>query len=175
MAEAFRGEFYQKVDTKARVSIPAAFRRILDADDAATAEFPRTRLIMVYGGKSRNFVECYSKIGADRLAAEVQLLPHGTKERLKLERTLITQSVTVEIDEDGRIVLPPKVREKMGLTAEDLTNAEAAFAGTLDRFQVWKRSTYESEVIAADDEDEDDLLPGGADILSLLKHSDPGA
>ena len=30
-SEAFRGEFYQKVDAKARVSIPAAFRRILDA------------------------------------------------------------------------------------------------------------------------------------------------
>ena len=31
-SEAFRGEFYQKVDAKARVSIPAAFRRILEAE-----------------------------------------------------------------------------------------------------------------------------------------------
>ena len=102
-------------------------------------------------------------------------MPQGEKPRLRAERELITQSATIEIDEDGRIVLPPKVREKMGLTAEDLTSAEAAFAGTLDRFQVWKRGTYESEVIAADDEDDDDLLPGGADILSLLKPAEPGA
>ena len=33
MSEAFRGEFTQKVDGKARVSIPAAFRRVLEAGD----------------------------------------------------------------------------------------------------------------------------------------------
>ncbi len=174
MAEPFRGEFYQKVDTKARVSIPAAFRRILDSDDTPTPDFPRTRMVMIYGGKSRNFVECYTKAGADRLARQVQQLPPGTKERLKAERNLITLSVTVDIDDDGRIVLPPKVREKMGLTTEDLLASEAAFAGTLDRFQLWKRPTYEAEVVAADDDDDDDL-PGGADILSLLKNTDPGA
>lgn len=174
MAEAFRGEFYQKVDTKARVSIPAAFRRILDADDVPSAEFPRTRLIMIYGGKSRKFVECYSKAGADRLAKLIQQLAPGTKERLKAERNLITLSATVEIDEDGRIVLPAKVREKIGLAAEDLLGAEAAFAGTLDRFQLWKRATYEAEVVSSDDDDDDDL-PGGADILSLLKNTDQGA
>ena len=70
-SEAFRGEFYQKVDAKARVSIPAAFRRILEAEDPASAEFPRPRVYMVYGGKSRRFVECYSRAGADALAAEL--------------------------------------------------------------------------------------------------------
>ena len=38
VSEAFRGEFYQKVDSKARVSIPAAFRRILEAEDPASGD-----------------------------------------------------------------------------------------------------------------------------------------
>ena len=46
-SEAFRGEFYQKVDAKARVSIPAAFRRILEAEDPATEPNPRPRVYMV--------------------------------------------------------------------------------------------------------------------------------
>lgn len=172
--EAFRGEFYQKVDSKARVSIPAAFRRVLDAGDTLSPDAPRTRMIMVYGDKSRRFVECYSRAGADQLAAMVRQLPSGTRERLKAERNLITLSATVEIDEDGRIVLPAKVREKMGVTAEDLASGlEAAFAGTLDRFQLWKRQTYDAEVVAADAEEDDDL-PEGADILSLLKNVSPG-
>ena len=79
--EAFRGEFYQKVDGKARVSIPAAFRRILDAADPASAEFPRTRMIMVYGGKNRSFVECYSRAGADELARQVEAIPMGSRQR----------------------------------------------------------------------------------------------
>ena len=56
MAEAFRGEFYQKVDAKGRVSIPAAFRRILEADDPPSTDFPRPRVYMIYGGANRNFV-----------------------------------------------------------------------------------------------------------------------
>ena len=72
MAEAFRGEVYQKVDAKARVSIPAAFRRILEADDPATTESSRPRVYIVYGGKARTFVECYSKRGADQLAADIE-------------------------------------------------------------------------------------------------------
>ena len=79
MAEAFRGEFYQKVDGKARVSIPAAFRRILEADDPATSDSQRPRLYMVYGGRRRTFVECYSKIGADRLAADVNSMDDGSE------------------------------------------------------------------------------------------------
>ena len=68
LTEAFRGEFYQKVDSKARVSIPAAFRRILEAEDPQAIEGARHRVYMVYGGKSRTFVECYSRAGADALA-----------------------------------------------------------------------------------------------------------
>ena len=74
MAEAFRGEFYQKVDSKARVSIPAAFRRILEAEDPVTEQNPRARVYMVYGGKNRRFVECYSRVGADALAAKIEAM-----------------------------------------------------------------------------------------------------
>ena len=89
MAEAFRGEFYQKVDGKARVSIPAAFRAVLLADDPLASNSQRPRLYLVYGGKSRNFVECYSKAGADALAREIEAMPQGEKPRLRAERELI--------------------------------------------------------------------------------------
>ena len=171
VSEAFRGEVYQKVDSKARVSIPAAFRRILDAGHTASADFPRTRMVMVYGGKSRSFVECYSQAGAEKLARMVDALSPGTKERLRAERNLITLSVTVEIDDDGRIVLPVKVRDKMGVSPDDLAKGlEAAFAGTLDRFQLWTRAAYDAEVQTTEDEEEAD----GTDVLSLLKNIVPG-
>ena len=118
MAEAFRGEVYQKVDAKARVSIPAAFRRILEADDPATTESSRPRVYMVYGGKARTFVECYSKRGADQLAADIEAMEMGSPERTRAERDLISRSVMVEIEPDGRIVLPARVREKMGFAVD---------------------------------------------------------
>ena len=170
MSEAFRGEFYQKVDGKARVSIPAAFRRILDSEDVATVDNPRTRIVLIYGGKSRNFVECYSKAGADALARDIEAMPQGEKPRLRAERELITQSVTIEIDDDGRIVLPPRVREKMGFSPDDLSGgAEAAFAGATNRFKLYRRDTYEAELAAEDEEDD------GGDVLALVSKHKTGA
>ena len=168
MSEDFRGEYYQKVDNKARVSIPAVFRRVLDAGDAPSAENPRTRIVMVYGGKSRQFVECYTVANADRVARMVRKLPMGSKQRQIAERDLITRSLTVEIDENGRIVLPQKVRDKIGYAEGD----ETAFAGTLDRFQIWKRDTYDA--INGGLDDEEDELPAGTDVLSLLGDIDLG-
>lgn len=154
MAEAFRGEFYQKVDAKARVSIPAAFRRILEADDPSTTESSRPRIYLVYGGKTRTFVEGYSKRGADQLAADIEAMEMGSPERVRAERDLISRSVMLEIEPDGRIVLPPKVREKMGFLGDDLASGgEAAFAGFTNRFRLYRREVYDAEL--AEDEDDD--------------------
>ena len=157
-SEAFRGEFYQKVDAKARVSVPAAFRRILEAEDPSSPEFPRPRIYMVYGGRARSFVECYSKSGADALAATIEAMEMGSPERERAERDLISRSVMAEIEPDGRIVLPPKVREKMGLGAGDLTaGAEAAFAGFTNRFKLYRRETYDAEQAMEDGDATDPL------------------
>lgn len=157
MAEAFRGEFYQRVDSKARVSIPAAFRAVLAADDAQKSEKGMTRVYMVYGGKARTFVECYSKRGADQLAADIEAMELGSAERVRAERDLISRSVMAEIDGDGRIVLPQKVREKMGYGGDLPSDAEAAFAGFTNRFRLYRREVYEAE-LAEDDEDDIDPL-----------------
>ncbi|MGV8952550.1 MAG: division/cell wall cluster transcriptional repressor MraZ [Cypionkella sp.] len=154
VTEAFRGEFYQKVDSKARVSIPAAFRRILEAEDLTPDENSRPRVYMIYGGKSRNFVECYSRAGADALAAKIDAMELGSPDRDRAERDLISRSVMIEIDTDGRIVLPPKVRAKMGFGADDIAG-EAAFAGYTNRFKLYRREIYDAE----NEEDEDDVDP----------------
>lgn len=165
MSEAFRGEFTQKVDGKARVSIPAAFRRVLEAGDP---DSPRKRIVMVYGDERRKFAECYTIAEATRLEARIRALPLGSQKRRILERNLITLSATIELDDDGRIVLPPKVRDKIGIGAEDLAKgAEAVFAGALDTFQIWKSATYEAEILQAAEDDLADL-PEDMDILSLL-------
>lgn len=179
MSESFRGEFNQKVDAKARVSIPAAFRRVLEAGDPEYNRPDRTdgtkpRFVIVYGGKEDDtYAVGYTIAQMKRVEAQIRRLPAGTKQRKALERNLVTLSQTVEVDDDGRIVLPPKARDRMGVTAEDLKSGfEATFAGTLETFQLWKRDTYD----AAQDAEVslDDLLEDGADLTSLLPHDDFG-
>lgn len=168
MSESFRGELSQKVDSKARVSIPAAFRRVLEAGDPSCSVPPRPRVVMVYGDERRRFVECYPITEMKRVEALIARLPKGSPNRRLLERNLITLSATVEIDEDGRIVLPPRVRDKIGVTPADLAAGfDAIFAGTLETFQIWKRDVYDSE-IAAQSLAAVEELSGGLDMLALL-------
>ena len=114
---------------------------------------------MVYGGKNRNFVECYSKAGADALAAKIEAMEMGSPERDRAERDLISRSVMVEIEPDGRIVLPLKVRAKMGFSPDEIAG-EAAFAGFTNRFKLYRREVYDAE----NDDDDDD----GVDPLALV-------
>jgi MraZ protein len=163
MVETFRGEFYQKVDTKARVSIPAAFRRVLETGDG-NSKTPR--VVIVYGG-DRAYLECWTMADMARMERRIARMPIGSPQRRYLERNMITLSQTVEIDGDGRIVLSPKAREKIGMA--DLGQGdEAVFAGTLDKFQIWRRTAYEAELAGFDAS----VLGEGEDMLSLLPPED---
>jgi MraZ protein len=143
MAERFLGEIYLKVDAKARVSIPADFRAILKDDDPHAPDAARPRLHMVYGGPMRTFVECYSKRVFEELAADIESMEEGD-ERDFAELNLVTRSVRVEVEPDGRIVLPPRVREKLGLADEVPDKAEIVFAGKSDRFLIYRRDVYDA-------------------------------
>ena len=175
MSESFRGEISQKVDKKARVSIPAAFRRILEAGDPDynrpdRPKDAKPRFVIVYGGRSTDtYAVGYTLAQMKRVEAQIRRLPNGTKERRALELNLVTLSQLVEVEDDGRIVLPPKARERMGVTADDLDEGfEATFAGALETFQLWKRDAYEAQKEGA--VSLDDLLEDGADMTSLLPH-----
>lgn len=166
MARRFRGEFHQKVDAKGRVSVPALFRRVVEAADPDWTEGKRPNLVIVYGDHRRKFLECYTIEAIDDIDSQIDALPRGSMERKMLERLFHGQSFPTQIDEDGRIILPQKLREKIEL------DAEAFFIASGDRFHIWKPETYEAEEIARteawleefpEDFDPLSLLPGKKD------------
>jgi MraZ protein len=168
VSEAFRGEFNQKVDSKARVSVPAPFRRVIEQGDPG-ASTTRAKFVIVYGGgASRKFLECYSTTGMAEIEKRIAKMQSGSPSRRYAEHNLITMSLTAEIDEDGRIVLPPRAREKIGVEGETLAKGcDLIFAGSLDKFHVWRRDTYEAD-LAHLAEPDPDFLADGQDMLSLL-------
>ena len=60
MVRRFRGEGHHKVDGKGRVSIPAHFRRVLEAGDPSWSEGKAPEFVIVYGDHRRNFLECFT-------------------------------------------------------------------------------------------------------------------
>ncbi|MGQ0564822.1 MAG: division/cell wall cluster transcriptional repressor MraZ [Gemmobacter sp.] len=170
MSAAFKSHYTQKVDSKARVSIPAAFRRVLEAGDPIHSETGRARVAIVYGGDDRAFLECYTITAMRRLETRIARMSPGDKRRIYLAHNVITLSQEVEIDDEGRIVLPAPAREKIGMaSAKD--GAEAIFAGTLDTFRVWHRDDWDADR-ARQKAIAETLLAPGEDMLSLLPDDD---
>lgn len=160
--EPFRGTFHQKVDSKARVSIPVDFRDKLNLECPLSHSARKTRIVMVYGGRNRKFVECYTIAGAAQLAADIENMPEGSKDRLRAERDFIEDSQTVEIDDDGRIVLPSPVREKLGYGPGDLdAGSMATFAAATNRFKLYRMDVWKAEraALEAEEDPQDDVDP----------------
>jgi MraZ protein len=168
VSEAFRGEFNQKVDAKGRVSIPAAFRRAIEAGDPGAAD-SRSKFVIIYGGGSgRKYLECRTITGMTQLEARIARMPSGSEARRYAEHNMITQSLVAEIDVDGRIVMPPKARGKLGLAGDAFKDGtDLVFAGSLDKFHIWRHDTYEADLgyLA---EPNAAILPEGADMLSIV-------
>ncbi len=161
MGRRFRGESQHKVDGKGRVSIPASFRRVLEASDPNWQSGDAPELVIVYGDARRNYLECYTMEAIEEVDAKIAALPRGSLARKALERMFNGQSLPTTVDETGRLVLPAKLRNKIGL------KGEAFFIAAGDTFQIWKPETFDDvqEMEAAKLMDE---LPEGMDPLALL-------
>lgn len=130
MKASFRGESVHKVDAKGRLSIPAPFRRELEKGDPDFEAEKVHRFILVYGHADTSYLECYSIESMARLERKIRKLPQFSDARRNATYTFITQSTQVELDPNGRIVLPQKLRERIG--AED----EVLFLGEIDTFRI---------------------------------------
>ena len=162
MGRRFRGESDHKVDTKGRVSIPASFRRVLEASDPDWSPGEPPNMVIVYGDHRRKYLECYTMEAIEEVDVKIAKLPRGSVERRMLELMFNGQSHPTQVDETGRLVLPAKLRKKIGI--EDT----AYFIATGDTFQIWNPETFD-DVQAANVETWLDEMPDDFDPLTLLE------
>lgn len=139
------------------MSIPASFRRVLEASDPNWQPGDAPELVIVYGDHRRKFLECYTMQAIEEVDAKIDALPRGSMQRKMLQRMFHGQSFPTNVDETGRLVLPAKLRSKIGL------EKEAFFIAAGDTFQIWQPETYESVELASTeewlDEQPDDFDP----------------
>jgi len=146
VARRFRGESDHKVDGKGRVSIPASFRRVIESCDPEWREGNLPRLIIVYGGATRDHLEGFTIEAMDEVDEKISRHPRGSARRKAMERLYSAQSIETVVDETGRIVLPVKLREKLGL------KGKALFVSSGDTFEIWKPETYDASIASLTDD-----------------------
>jgi MraZ protein len=144
VAQRFRGEFEQKVDAKGRVSIPADFRRVIEEGDPKWSEGARPNFVIVYGLDHQCWLECYTITAMEEIEERLDLMQEGTPEYDDLILKFQTFATTMQIDDDGRIVLPQKLRDKLALDGD----GKAVFASSGKHFQIWEPSLFKERRLA---------------------------
>ena len=131
--DRFVSTFTNKIDAKGRVSIPAAFRVVLERDGYKV------------GGSAG--IYCYPSLdapaldaGGERLAQKIDGLlaglPDYSDERDELSVALYGDVQVLSIDGDGRIVLPESLRAHAGL------RDAVTFVGLGEKFQMWEPGRF---------------------------------
>jgi len=138
VSRRFRSTFHQKVDGKGRVSIPATFRRVIELGDPDWKEGLRPNFIIVYGMEYQQRLDCFTLDGMEEIYERIDLMHPGSEEREEMELIYNSYSLDAQIDDDGRIILPQMLRDKLELEPDE----KARFMGRNDHFQIWKDATF---------------------------------
>ena len=70
------------------------------------------------------------------IEATLRQLPSLVEENRRLQRVLIGNAVDLELDSNGRFLVPPRLREHAGL------DKHAMLVGQLNKFQLWNESAW---------------------------------
>ena len=149
MSRTLWGIFDHKVDQKGRVSVPADYRRVIEAGDPSFGQGRRPQLAIVYG-LDDDYLVGYTIEEITKYEERIGKMRNSPLKR-QLVRRLISKSFRTEIDNDGRLVLPQERREQLKL------EGEVTFVGALGTFQMWRPDTYLASEAADDAAIGDDM------------------
>jgi len=124
----FRGRYFHTIDPKGRVSIPARFREALGNGYTG-------RLVVV---PNEHCLEVHPLEEWERIEAKLREQSIFHPDVRKISRLYISKAKDVDLDAQGRILIPPDSRAEAGLTKE-----VALVGGGLPHFEIWDRGRFE--------------------------------
>ena len=130
----FVGEYELTIDEKSRLSIPADIRRLLDPDRDGKGFF------LVFGVNRKPWL--YTEKAYEHLAEQVPADIAPGPETLKYDQLTFALANRVEMDKQGRILIPEKTKRRTGLG-----NTITLF-GARDHLELWNREEFEAFVAA---------------------------
>lgn len=126
---AFSGKYYYSVDPKGRIIVPALFREIISSNYSTKlyiTNAPVDRCLYIYPLEEWN-----------RLQEQVRTKPRSDKHIKFFLRRVIASAVEVEIDKQGRILIPVAHREDARI------NTNVVIVGQIERIELWDRDEWD--------------------------------
>lgn len=108
--------------------MPAAFRRLLASE-------PSSGLVLTALDQC---LAAYPRNEWATVAHRLRALPSFNKSVKAITRLLASRAVDCDLDSQGRILIPPMLRETASL------ETEAVIVGVLDRFELWAPPVWDA-------------------------------
>lgn len=121
----FMSEYNHTVDAKGRLIIPAKFRDTLGEEFVVSKGMDGC--LFVYANEDWNAFE-----------QKLTSLPLINKEARQFARFFLAGAASVELDKQGRILLPVSLREFAGL------DKDVVLVGVGSRIEIWSKEKWES-------------------------------
>ena len=151
----FRGINAINIDGKGRLAVPTRYRDALGSQEGAslvvTIDTEETCLLL-YPTKQWQVIE-----------DSLQRLPSFNAAARRIQRLLIGHATDVELDGNGRVLLPQLLRDYAHL------DKRVVMIGQGNKFEVWDESLWQSsrEQWLADEASKEDSLPDEMKTFSL--------
>ena len=133
--DLFVSTYENKIDAKGRVSVPAAFRSVLAKEGMDG--------VYCFPSPSAPALEA----GGERFMSKMHMLfedlPEYDEARDDLAMAIYGSSENLKIDGDGRITLPPGLREHAGI------GGRVVFVGMGDKFRIWEPERFQAQMSVA--------------------------
>jgi MraZ protein len=129
----FLGRFAHNLDSKGRLAVPARFRASLEEGLVLTRGLDRC-------------VAAYPMAAWEDLAGKVSALSMTDPAARQFRRMVFAEAANLTLDGQGRVVVPPELREYAGI------DREAVVIGVHTSFEIWSPSGWEAMQALVDDE-----------------------
>jgi MraZ protein len=124
----FTGSYFHFMDNKGRVSIPSRYREVLQERK------DRQLILTNFGG----YILAFPQSEWVKIEAKFAEQPLFRKELRAFQRFLISGVEECPLDRQGRILIPPNLRDYAKLSRE------VCLVGAIRCFEVWDRQTFEA-------------------------------
>jgi len=140
---SFRGRYEYSLDTKGRLNIPAKFREII------TQEYHSELVITT---ALDGCLDCYPLPIWTQVEEKLNTLPSSRNEVKRFKRFYISGAIECSLDKQGRVLLPPTLRNWAGLDQKD---NNVVIAGQIDKLEFWSQERWGIETQATTGSPED--------------------
>lgn len=134
----FLGNIEAKIDAKARVFVPAIFRKIL----LSSAQ----NVLVLRKDVFQNCLVLYPlEVWEDELAVLRSRLSRWDREQQALFRQFVVDAERLEMDANGRVLIPKRYLHMVGIVSE------VRFIGMDNTIEIWTKESLGSALMSADD------------------------